>query len=417
MTGALLYAIDCRYERLSGNADMKKILVYFITALCPVALICTHSQAQARKIIPAAECTERYLDLLEGKSIGVVTNHTGMIGNRHLVDSLTALNIHVLKIFSPEHGFRGDTEDGSSVNDGTDPVTGIPVYSLYGAKKKPSAVDLEGIDLMVFDLQDVGVRCFTYLSTLHYVMEACAENSIDLLVLDRPNPNGFYVDGPVLEKENASFIGMHPVPLVYGMTIGEYAQMINGEGWLADSARCTLTVIPCQNYTHRSFYELPVQPSPNLPNMVSVYLYPSLCLFEGTVMSVGRGTDMPFQLFGHPSITSFPYEFTPVSKPGASTDPPYKDQVCRGVDLSGVPVSFLRNNAQIILDWLMEAYRNYEPAEQFFIPYFTKIAGTSVLRQQIVEGKDAYQIRYSWQEAIREFEKTRKKYLLYPDFK
>jgi uncharacterized protein YbbC (DUF1343 family) len=423
---------------LSRKGTMRKNFFIVFASLILFTFVQVALLAQPRKIIPATDRVSTYINLLRGKKIAVIANQTSLIGNKHLVDSLRSMNIdllrvftpgsnhmfdssqtgeiQVLKVFSPEHGFRGEAEDGALLADGTDPATGIPVTSLYGNKRKPSPDDLKGIDLVLFDLQDVGVRFYTYISTLHYVMEACAENGVELVVLDRPNPNGFYVDGPVLDQSCASFVGMHPVPIVYGMTIGEYAMMINGEGWLADSVRCKLTVIPCQNYSHRSFYELPVKPSPNLPNMLSVYLYPSLCLFEGTVISVGRGTEFPFQVYGSPSLNGYDFEFTPVSTPGMSMHPLYEGEKCIGVDLRGIPLNFLKDNARLILDWLMEAYKNFGQKDAFFTDYFTKLAGTPELQQQIMEGKDMYAIEYSWQAKIKEFKKIRKKYLLYPDF-
>ncbi len=346
-----------------------------------------------------------------------MANQTSMIGNTHLVDSLSAIGSHLIriwKVFSPEHGFRGQAEYGELVDDERDARTGLPVISLYGRNRKPSAGDLEDIDLILFDIQDVGVRFYTYISTLYYVMQACAEQDKELLVLDRPNPNGFYVDGPLLEPEYSSFVGMHEVPVVYGMTIGEYAQMINGEGWLGGGLTCRLRVIPCENYTHHSRYALPVPPSPNLPNMNAIYLYPSTCFFEGTVISEGRGTDAPFEVFGHPELEGMDFTFTPLSRPGVATNPKHEGKLCYGMDLR-----YLRDSAErtsgLNLSWLILAYRNFPDPENFFLPYFELLAGTADLRQQIMEGLSEEQIRASWQEDLEAFRQVRSKYLIYPE--
>lgn len=357
------------------------------------------------------------MDLIRGKNIGIVANQTSMIGKTHLVDSLNSLGSGITRIwnvFSPEHGFRGQAEYGELVVDGRDPKTGLPVVSLYGRNRKPSAESLEDLDLVLFDIQDVGARFYTYISTLFYVMQACAEQQTALVILDRPNPNAFYVDGPVLEPEFSSFIGMHEVPAVYGLTIGEYGRMINGEGWLGEGLFCDLTVIPCGNYTRSSTYDLPVAPSPNLPNMNSIYLYPSTCFFEGTVISEGRGTDWPFEVFGHPDLQNTGFTFTPESRPGAATNPKFRDELCRGVDLRHFRDSTTRPQA-IDLSWLLFAYRNFPDKENFFIPYFENLAGTATLRQQIIDGWPEDRIRASWQEDIDAFMEIRKKYLIYLD--
>ena len=369
------------------------------------------------QISTGAEQPEVYLPLLEGKRTAVLANHTSLAAEAHLVDLMLKDDVNLVKIFSPEHGYRGNYADGAVVEGSAVTSTGIPVVSLYGNRKKPSEKDLEDIDILVFDLQDVGVRCYTYLSTLHLAMQACAENGVPLVVLDRPNPNGFYVDGPVLLPEYTSFVGMHTIPLVHGMTLGELAMMINGEGWLGEGLTCELTVVPCQNYTHLMNYQLPVPPSPNLPNMLAVYLYPSLVLFEGTVVSVGRGTEFPFQVFGHPDFSDYPFGFTPVSIPGVSDHPPQEGATCFGVDLREVPEKFLQDQAQIVLDWLIAAFESFPEEGSFFKPYFTKLAGTQLLQKQVEEGKDAFQIRYSWKNDIEEFKKVRANYLLYPDNK
>jgi len=370
----------------------------------------------ARPVLPGAYDLDAYLSLLDGKRVAIVANQTSMVGNVHLVDTLLTRGVTIVRIFCPEHGFRGEVAEGRTVKDQTDTRTGLPIVSLYGKRRKPLPEDLKDVDVVIFDIQDVGVRFYTYISTLHLVMEACAEQDKQVLVLDRPNPNGFYVDGPVLDTAYRSFVGMDPIPVVYGMTIGEYAKMVNGEGWLKDSIQCDLTVIPCRNYTHRTYYDLPVKPSPNLPTMRSVYLYPSLCFFEGTIMSVGRGTDFPFEVYGHPDYPNHGFSFTPEPKAGASSNPKYNGQLCYGVDLRNIPIRFLKNNKTLVLDWLLDAYKEMNKGEDFFNAYFVKLAGTDQLQKQIEEEVDKYTIRTSWQKEIEAFKKIRRKYLLYPDF-
>lgn len=368
-----------------------------------------------RSIGVGAERTARYLPLLKDQRVAVVTNATGMIGSRHLVDSLLALKVNVVKVFAPEHGFRGTADAGEHVKDERDLRTGLPVVSLYGASKGPTAKQLADVDVLLFDIQDVGVRFYTYIGTLHYVMKAAAQGNKPLVVLDRPNPNGFYVDGPVLDTAYRSFVGMHPVPLVHGMTVGEFARMINGEGWLGDGLRCELTVVECVGYDHSKYYELPVKPSPNLPNMSAVYLYPSLGLFEGTPVSVGRGTDKPFQCVGWPKSTAGSYRFTPRSMPGAK-DPPHLGVECRGFDLSEFGTFYLRLTRQVYLHWLIGMYQNAPDRSTFFTPFFDKLAGGPALRQAIEAGQDEEHIRASWKTALNDFMKLRAKYLLYDDF-
>lgn len=367
----------------------------------------------AAQVRAGAERTEKYLPLLEGKRIGVVANRASTVGGINTVDTLIRSGCRIVKIFSPEHGFREETEAGEAVADRNDPATNIPVISLYGIRHKPSLQDLDGIDLMIFDIQDVGVRFYTYISTLTMVMEACAGQNIPVVVLDRPNPNGFFIDGPVLEPEYASFVGLHTVPVVYGMTIGEYARMVNGEGWLTDGISCILTVIPLEGWTHYTFTELPVCPSPNLTTMNAIYLYPSLCLFEGTDVSVGRGTCTPFEVFGHPEMKGFSFSFTPESIPGMSTNPPWKGLRCYGLDLR----DFYRKHpgmfGRINLSWLMMAFRDLGSFPDFFNAYFDKLAGTHSLREQIVAGWTESRIRESWQEGLQTFRQIRAKYLLY----
>ncbi len=390
--------------------NFKKFLIIIILLL---GIFSHELRAQVRT---GADCTEVYMPLIEGKNIAIVANHTSMIENTHLVDSLISLKVNVVKIFGPEHGFRGDNSDGKLIEDGIDQHTGLPVISLYGAHRKPSKENLKGIDLVIFDIQDVGLRFYTFISTMQYVMEACAEYGIDFLVLDRPNPNGFFIDGPVLETEYKSFVGMQPVPVVHGMTVAEYARMINEEGWLENGIKCKLNWVKCEKWDHRKCYELPVNPSPNLPNMVSIYLYPSLCFFEGTIMSVGRGTDFPFQVYGHPDYPNSGFDYTPRSIPGVSISPKYLGQKCNGVDLQKFPDDFFHDNAGIVLEWLIDAYNQMENKDAFFNKYFLKLAGTKKLQEQIEKGSSSLAIRSGWKKDLQKFQKIRKKYLLYRDF-
>jgi len=363
---------------------------------------------------------ELYLPLLKGRRVSIFANQTATVGSSHLVDTLLKAGIHISKIFSPEHGFRGDADAGEHVNSAVDPQTGIPIISLYGSKRKPSAADLADVDIMLFDIQDVGVRFYTYISSLQEYVESAIENHRPLIILDRPNPNGSYVDGPVLDKKFRSFVGMQPIPTVYGMTIGEYAKMLIGQHWLdtaanAAAADAKVTIIPCKGYTHHSRYILPVKPSPNLPNMQSIYLYPSLCLFEGTAVSLGRGTDKPFQQFGHPSFPKNLYHFTPASLPGAK-NPPLLNQTCYGYDLSNIDVHSV-TKGRLSLQWVIQAYKLFPDKEHFFLTgnFFNKLAGNDTLQQQIKDGLTEDQIRRSWQPALDNFKTIRKKYLLYAE--
>lgn len=394
---------------------MKTIRIIF--SLLLIGCFASPSNAQRGKIaapIPAAHLSYKYVDYLKNKRVALVVNQSSTIHNRHLVDTLLSLGINIKKIFCPEHGFRGNLDAGEKVSSTVDSSTQLPLISLYGRNKKPSAKDLQDIDLVVFDIQDVGVRFYTYLSTLHYVMEACAENKVRLLVLDRPNPNGYYIDGPVMQKEHTSFVGLHPVPIVYGMTIGEYAQMINGEGWLANKAKCYLKVMKLEEYTHESRYTLPVKPSPNLADQDAITLYPSLCLFEGTVISVGRGTYEPFKMIGHPSLhPRYTYSFSPQSIEGMSKEPPYLNQICYGLDLRSYVNDSTQNIKQLNISWLLEMYNAYPEKDKFFNPFFEKLVGTSSLRKQIMESKSEQEIRDSWNKELTEFKKVREKYLLY----
>jgi len=370
----------------------------------------------AGKITPAAERVELYLLLLKEKHVALVVNHSSLVGKQHLLDYLLGHGIEVKKIFAPEHGFRGKADAGAHVENSCDRKSGLPIVSLYGKHKKPTKNDLKDIDMIVFDIQDVGVRFYTYLSTLHYVMEAGAEQHILVMVLDRPNPNGYYVDGPVLKKKYRSFVGLDPVPVVYGMTIGEYALMLNGEGWLKHSMKADLKIIPLSGYTHQNRYILPVKPSPNLPNERAVMLYPSLAFFEGTAISAGRGTDTPFQLYGAPKYTLKEFSFVPHSKPGARY-PKYKAKRCYGVDLSHVTMRNYRKKGKLDLSYLMDAYRHYADKKHFFLnggKFFDKLAGSNTLRHQIIRGISEADIRKSWEKDLVKFRKIRRKYLLYP---
>lgn len=366
-------------------------------------------------IVVGANRTEEYLPFLKGKSVGVVANQTSVIFKNdgvfiHLVDSLLALDIAVKKVFAPEHGFRGETDAGAKVKDGKDPETGLPLLSLYGKNRKPSAEQLKDLDVVVFDIQDVGVRFYTYIATLQLVMEACAESNIPVLVLDRPNPNGHYVDGPTMETLHRGFLGMTNIPLVYGMTIGEYAKMINEEGWLESKKKVALTVVPLQNYTHQSEYSLPIRPSPNLPNDIAINLYPSLGLFEGTNVNAGRGTEFQFQRYGAPFMDAEKYDFSYTPKPNfGASEPKHKNVLCYGRDLSNTP----KLNS-VDLKWLIDAYTNTIDKSLFFLTSgFTKHAGTEVLQKQIESGLSATAISQTWQKDIAAFKKIRAKYLMY----
>ena len=366
------------------------------------------SCAQA-PIVSGAENFEKYLHNIANEKVGIVAHQASLVfGKTHIIDTLLSLGAAVQKVFAPEHGFRGRADAGETIYDQKDKKTGLQILSLHGKTKKPSEESLENISVMIFDLQDVGVRFYTYLSTLHYVMEACAENNIPMIVLDRPNPNGHYVDGPVLTKDNKSFIGMHPVPIVYGMTIGEYAKMINGEGWLSNKIKCDLTIIKIKNYTHETSYELPVRPSPNLPNKQAIALYPSLCLLEPTKISVGRGTEMQFQIYGHPDLNNDGFSFKPLPNFGAK-NPKLKDKTCYGKDLRGIAFP-----NKIHLEWLIDAYNESTNKSDFFLKGFHRIAGTKNLESQIKSRVSEKVIRKSWEEDLNHFKSIREKYLIYP---
>lgn len=364
-------------------------------------------------VVTGAQQFDLYLPKLKDKKVAIVTNVSGMVGKTSIVDTLKKLKVNIKKIFGPEHGFRGTSDAGEKVKSNIDKKTGIPVISLYGSHKKPTAEDLKGIDVVVYDIQDVGVRFYTFISTLTYVMQACAEQQKELIVLDRPNPNGFYVDGPVMTDKYKSFLGLHNVPLVYGMTTGEYAQMVNGERWFTEKVVCNLTVIPLKNYDHNCTYVLPVKPSPNLPTLNSVLLYPGLGLFEGTIMSLGRGTDIPFEVLGHPLYSNKTFSFMPKTN-AISKEPKYFNKVCYGVDLR--KENWVQNHPRKIeLKWLINFYADLKDST-FMDKNFNWHSGNDELQQQIKTGKSETEIRQSWQKDIEAFKSIRKKYLLYKDF-
>lgn len=399
---------------------MKKQIILFVFV---ISVITGFGQISKTRILTGAEQTDRYFPILRGKRIAIVANPTSQIAGIALVDSLLHAGIRIVKVFGPEHGFRGNASAGVTVGDSHDPVTGIPIVSLYGKKSMPTREDLQDVDLVVFDIQDVGARFFTYIITLQHVMQACADFHKPMLLLDRPNPNGYYVDGPVLEDSLRSGVGLQPIPIVHGMTMGELAKMINGEGWLSNKMKCDLQVIRLMNYTHSSAYILPVPPSPNLNTQLAIQLYPSLCLFEGTVISLGRGTHRPFTMLGAPLLAGkYNYSFRPVSIPGMSEHPLYQDSVCFGLNFGNADFESLRVTKQIDLHWLFEFYNAYPDKKIFFdasrsnqIGNFDKLAGTSLLRKQIMEGASEATIRQSWEPALSTFRFKRKKYLLYPE--
>ena len=363
-------------------------------------------------VIAGAYRIDDYRNLIKGKTIAVVANQTAMVGETHLVDMLIKEGMNIAAIMAPEHGFRDLADAGAKIESGKDKVTGIPVISLYGANYKPTPENLKGIDVVIFDIQDVGVRFYTYISTLSYALEACAENNVKCIVLDRPNPNGFLLDGNILDTAYKSFIGLHPIPIAYGMTIGEYATMVNGEGWLKGGVKCDLSVITCKNYDHSTYYELPVKPSPNLANQNAVYLYPSTCFFEGTSLSLGRGTPFAFQVYGSPRMPDRGFSFTPESVPGAS-NPLFAGEKCYGVDLRNALNDGIVPKPQINLEWIINAYNDFPEKDKFFTRYFDTLAGGPTLRQQIQQGLSAGQIRESWKDGLEKFGKIRAKYLLY----
>ena len=388
---------------------MKSILLSFF--LLSISLVCN---AQQERVIVGAECTSEYLPLISKKRVAIMSNHTGMIGNEHIVDRLVAESINVTAIFSPEHGFRGDADAGEHVKSTVDKKTDIQIRSLYdGVAGKPSKASMDMFDVMVIDIQDVGLRFYTYYITMAKLMDACAEANKEVIVLDRPNPNGFYVDGPILDMKYKSGVGWLPIPVVHGMTMGELAQMINGEGWLPNKKRCGLTVIPCKNYTHQTRYVAPIAPSPNLPNAKSIYLYPSTCLFEGTVVSLGRGTNFPFQVYGHPAMKNCEFSFTPRNISGAK-NPPLLNKKCYGQDLRNIPDSIILEKG-FDLSYIIDAYNNLKMGDKFFSSFFERLVGVDYIRKEIIAGKSSEQIKEMWKEDIVSFKQRRKKYLLYKE--
>lgn len=390
---------------------MKKLII-------SILLLCTLSlQAFAQtdeRAITGDEQTSEYFPLLEGKRIAIFSNHTGMIGNKHLLDVLLENQFNVVAIFSPEHGFRGDADAGEHVSSSVDSKTGVPILSLYDGKLgKPSEASMNKFDLLIVDIQDVGLRYYTYYASMCRLMDACAEYGKKMLILDRPNPNGHYVDGPLLDMKHKSGVGWLPIPVVHGMTLGELALMVNGEHWLPESRTCDVTVIPCKNYSHQTKYRLPIPPSPNLPNMTSVYLYPSTCYFEATPVSLGRGTDKPFQVYGHPDMKGYSYSFTPRSMPGAK-NPPQLNKLCHGVDLSGMSDEEIWKRG-LDLSYVIDAYRNLNIGDKFFTSFFEKLIGVDYVRRMIEDGKDADEIKACWQDDVKKFKEQRKPYLLYAE--
>ena len=383
---------------------MRIVFIFFLLAALA---------SSAQQIKTGAEQSDLYLPLLMGQKVGLVVNQTSMVGDQNLLDFLLAHKIDVEKIFSPEHGFRGNDEAGKEIENNHDAKTGIPIVSLYGKNRKPTQEQMKGLDMLVFDIQDVGVRFYTYISTLHYVMEACAENQKSLLVLDRPNPNGDYIAGPVLKPEFKSFVGMDPVPVVHGCTVGELARMINDEGWLDNHEKCDLMIIPLKNYTHKTPYSLPVKPSPNLPNDRAMRLYPSLCFFEATSVSIGRGTEFPFQVVGYPEKRFGEFHFTPKSIPGVAESPKQKGKVCYGTDLRK-----LKKVPHFTLSYFIDFYQQFQNEQDFLTRanWFDLLAGTDQLLKDIRAGKGAQEIEAGWKADLDRYQSIRKKYLLYPDF-
>ena len=379
-----------------------------------LSFTCAQEHQEEQQLKMGAEITNKYFPLLEGKRVAVMSNQSGMVGDEHLVDFLFAGNHNVVGIFSPEHGFRGTADAGEHVSSSVDQKTGLPIWSLYGSGTgKPTARQLEQFDILVFDLQDVGLRFYTYYASMARLMDACAQHDKEMIVLDRPNPNGFYVDGPLLDMKHKSGVGWLPIPVVHGMTLGELALMINGEKWLPRGRVCNLTVVPCEGYTHQTRYELPIAPSPNLPNIHSIYLYPSTCLFEGTVMSLGRGTDFPFEVYGHPNYKGSDFSFTPRSVAGAK-NPPLLNKKCYGVDLREMPNRDIWERG-FDLSYVIDAYQNMNIGNKFFSSFFEKLVGVDYIRQDIIAGKSADEIKQKWSGDVEQFVNQRRPYLLYEE--
>ncbi len=386
------------------NTFLKSIAIILLLVICFL-----NGLSQKNKIILGAEQLEALKVEVGNKSIGLLVNQTSVVGSKHLADTLKSLGFRLTKIFSPEHGFRGTADAGEEVNNSIDKQTGLPILSLYGNNKKPRVEDLASVDVVIFDIQDIGARFFTYISSLHYLMEACAEQKKKVIVLDRPNPNGSYIDGPVLQEQFKSFVGMHPIPIVHALTAGELALMINGEGWLANHATCELKVITMKNYSHAMPYSLSIRPSPNLPNDHAIALYPSTCLFEGTVLSLGRGTQNPFEVVGHPDLKNMPYQFTPVSIEGMAKSPLLENKICYGLDLRKE-----KGEKGVSLKHLIEMYNSFPTKEKFFTSYFDKLAGNALLKEQIKKGLSAKEIKATWKKDLDTYKIKRKKYVLYP---
>ncbi len=387
--------------------NVKLYLLLLIFTFCALSI-------SADEVILGAARTDIYLPLLKNNKVALFSNHTGIVNNQHTLDLLLKNKVNVTAIFSPEHGFRGDAGAGDHVKSSVDILTGIPILSLYDGKDgKPTAEAMETFDILVVDIQDVGLRYYTYYITMVRLMEACAQDNKQMIILDRPNPLGHYVDGPILDMKYKSGVGWLPIPVVHGMTLGELAYMVNGEKWLPNEQVCDLEIITCLNYTHQTLYELPLPPSPNLPNMLSIYLYPSICFFEATPVSLGRGTSLPFQIYGHPNMLGYDFTFTPKSMQSAPK-PPQQDRLCYGVNLSNLSINEVVNKG-IDLSYLIDAYQNLNMDNYFFRPFFEKLIGVDYVRKMILEGKSANEIKAVWQEDVKSFIQQRKPYLLYDD--
>lgn len=413
------FVLDAKIKTIFASSIVSPYLYFMKKTLLIILLLCSILLVQAqgateKRVIVGAEQTQAYLPILKNKRVAIFSNHTGMVGNKHLLDVLLENKVNVVAIFSPEHGFRGDADAGEHVSNSVDKKTGVPILSLYDGKTgKPSKESMQKFDLLIVDIQDVGLRFYTYYASMVRLMDACAETNRKMLILDRPNPNGHYVDGPILDMKHKSGVGWLPIPIVHGMTLGELAGMVNGERWLPASRICDVTVIPCKNYTHQTMYQLPIPPSPNLPNMKSIYLYPSTCFFEATPVSLGRGTSLPFQVYGHPNMKGYDYSFTPRSLPGAK-NPPQLNKLCYGVNLSGLSDEEIWKKG-VDLSYVIDAYTNLNMNDHFFRPFFELLVGRDYVRKMIEEGKSADEIKAMWQEDVATFKIQRKPYLLYQE--
>ena len=413
------FVLDAKIKTIFASSIVSPYLYFMKKTLLIILLLCSILLVQAqgateKRVIVGAEQTQAYLPILKNKRVAIFSNHTGMVGNKHLLDVLLENKVNVVAIFSPEHGFRGDADAGEHVSNSVDKKTGVPILSLYDGKTgKPSKGSMQKFDLLIVDIQDVGLRFYTYYASMVRLMDACAETNRKMLILDRPNPNGHYVDGPILDMKHKSGVGWLPIPIVHGMTLGELAGMVNGERWLPASRICDVTVIPCKNYTHQTMYQLPIPPSPNLPNMKSIYLYPSTCFFEATPVSLGRGTSLPFQVYGHPNMKGYDYSFTPRSLPGAK-NPPQLNKLCYGVNISGLSDEEIWKRG-VDLSYVIDAYTNLNMNDHFFRPFFELLVGRDYVRKMIEEGKSADEIKAMWQEDVATFKIQRKPYLLYQE--